>query len=65
MRSMRKAPIARSHWDAPEIDGNVYLNGETALRPGDRLSVMVEAADEYDLWARRRRGRGVPAGLVD
>ena len=23
--------IARSAWDAPEIDGNVYLNGETAL----------------------------------
>ena len=25
--------IARSTWDAPEIDGNVYLNGETGLRP--------------------------------
>ena len=22
--------VARSAWDAPEIDGNVYLNGETA-----------------------------------
>jgi ribosomal protein S12 methylthiotransferase len=45
--------IARSHWDAPEIDGNVYLNGEAGLNPGDRLSVIVEAADAYDLWARR------------
>jgi len=45
--------VARSHWDAPEIDGNVYLNGEASLKPGDRLSVMVEAADAYDLWARR------------
>ncbi len=44
--------VARSHWDAPEIDGNVYLNGETGLAPGDRLSVVVVAADEYDLWAR-------------
>jgi ribosomal protein S12 methylthiotransferase len=42
--------IARSAWDAPEIDGNVYLNGETAVSVGDRLSVVVEAADEYDLW---------------
>ena len=42
--------IARSSWDAPEIDGNVYLNGETELSPGDRLHVIVEAADEYDLW---------------
>ena len=47
--------IARSHWDAPEIDGNVYLNGETDLKPGDRLSVLVEAADPYDLFARRPR----------
>ncbi len=45
--------IARSHWDAPEIDGNVYLNGETSLKPGDRAMVRVEASDEYDLWADR------------
>jgi ribosomal protein S12 methylthiotransferase len=42
--------IARSAWDAPEIDGNVYLNGETGLRPGDQALVTVEASDEYDLW---------------
>jgi ribosomal protein S12 methylthiotransferase len=45
--------IARSHWDAPEIDGNVYLDGETSLKSGDKLSVVVESADEYDLYARR------------
>ncbi len=44
--------VARSHWDAPEIDGNVYLNGATGLNPGDRLKVEVEDADEYDLFAR-------------
>jgi ribosomal protein S12 methylthiotransferase len=43
--------IARSHWDAPEIDGSVYLNGEVGLAPGDRLRVRVTHADEYDLWA--------------
>jgi ribosomal protein S12 methylthiotransferase len=43
--------IGRSAWDAPEIDGNVYLNGETGLVVGDRARVMIEASDEYDLWA--------------
>jgi ribosomal protein S12 methylthiotransferase len=42
--------VARSHWDAPEIDGNVYVRGKTGLKPGVRLRVMVEAADDYDLW---------------
>ena len=45
--------VARSHWDAPEIDGNVYVRGKTGLKPGDRLRVVVEAADDYDLFARR------------
>ena len=43
--------IARSHADAPEIDGLVYLNGETELQPGDLLNVKVFQSDEYDLWA--------------
>lgn len=46
--------IGRSVWDAPEIDGCVFLNGETELRPGDRLSVRVTHSDEYDLWAEIR-----------
>jgi ribosomal protein S12 methylthiotransferase len=44
--------IARSHWDAPEIDGAVHLNGATDVKPGDLVKVKVEKADEYDLWAR-------------
>jgi ribosomal protein S12 methylthiotransferase len=43
--------IGRSFADAPEIDGAVYLNGETALKPGQLVRAMVEHADEYDLWA--------------
>jgi ribosomal protein S12 methylthiotransferase len=41
----------RSFADAPEIDGLVYLNGETDLKPGDLVKVRIDAADEYDLWA--------------
>ncbi len=43
--------VARSWADAPDIDGNVYLNGECDLQLGDKLTVLVEHADEYDLWA--------------
>ena len=42
--------IGRSFADAPEIDGVVYLNGETALKPGDIVKVKIENSDEYDLW---------------
>ena len=46
--------IGRSMADAPEIDGAVYLNGETRVKPGDVVRVKVEhAADEYDLWGTR------------
>lgn len=41
----------RSFADAPEIDGLVYLNGETGLKPGDMVKVRIDEADEYDLWA--------------
>jgi ribosomal protein S12 methylthiotransferase len=42
--------IGRSYADAPEIDGAVYLNGEFSVKPGDLVSVLIEHADEYDLW---------------
>jgi ribosomal protein S12 methylthiotransferase len=42
--------IGRSTADAPEIDGNVFLNGEQTLQPGDLVNVTIEQADEYDLW---------------
>ncbi|MEM7192892.1 MAG: radical SAM protein, partial [Pseudomonadota bacterium] len=47
--------IARSHWDAPEIDGNVFIDvregGCERLAPGDKLTVRITEANEYDLWA--------------
>jgi ribosomal protein S12 methylthiotransferase len=44
--------IGRSYADAPEIDGVVYLNDEFTLAVGDRVQVLIENADEYDLWGR-------------
>jgi ribosomal protein S12 methylthiotransferase len=46
--------IARSHWDAPEIDGAVYLDEVNDLKPGDIETVIVEHSNEYDLWAQPR-----------
>jgi ribosomal protein S12 methylthiotransferase len=42
--------VGRSAWDAPEVDGAVFLNGETTVEPGEIVSVEIEHADEYDLW---------------
>jgi len=42
--------IGRTYADAPEIDGVVYLNGETSLKAGDMVTVKIAHADEYDLW---------------
>ncbi len=44
--------IGRSQADAPEIDGVVYLDGVVDRHPGDIVRVVIEDADEYDLWAR-------------
>lgn len=42
--------VARSQADAPEIDGCVFIDGATHLKPGDFVTVKVEEADEYDMW---------------
>ena len=39
--------------DAPEIDGSVFLNGDSELQPGDLVKAQVEHAGDYDLWAVR------------
>ena len=43
--------IGRSRWDAPEIDGSVFLNGASNLKVGDVVRANVVNADDYDLWA--------------
>ncbi|WP_302138674.1 30S ribosomal protein S12 methylthiotransferase RimO [Halomonas alkalicola] len=46
-----EGPIGRSHADAPEIDGMVFLETELELTPGQIVRARVTNADEYDLWA--------------
>ncbi len=42
--------VARSHADAPEIDGLVYIQDGENLKPGDLLKTSIIEADEYDLY---------------
>jgi len=39
----------RTKYDAPEIDGVVYVASKTPLKPGEIVNVKIEASDEYDL----------------
>jgi ribosomal protein S12 methylthiotransferase len=45
----------RSQADAPEIDGNVFLRDAGGLAQGDIVPVLIEDADEHDLY-------GLPQG---
>jgi ribosomal protein S12 methylthiotransferase len=47
----------RSYADAPEIDGEVHLRDAPDLKQGDIVSVLIEDADEHDLY-------GVPVSTV-
>ena len=47
------AATCRTWADAPEIDGNLFIDeGYEHLTPGDIVTVTVEDASEYDLYAR-------------
>lgn len=43
------AYIARSYQDAPEVDGQVFVNYEGELISGDYVDVMITDANDYDL----------------
>ncbi len=44
--------IGRSFANAPEIDGNVFVDSDKTLTPGQLVRVTVTDADEYDLYAK-------------
>ena len=43
--------ICRSVYDAPEIDGEVYIDGGYDVMVGDIVTVKVIQSDIYDLYA--------------
>lgn len=48
---VEEGAVARSKADAPEIDGQVFIDGATHLKVGDFVEVELEEADDHDLWA--------------
>ena len=42
--------VGRSMWDAPDIDGSVFIDDAEGLAPGDVVRVLVDETDEYDCW---------------
>ena len=49
---VEEGAVARSKADAPEIDGQVFIDGATHLQVGDFVEVELEEADDYDLWGK-------------
>jgi len=47
---VEEGAVARSTADAPEIDGQVFIDGATHLKQGDFVKVKLEEADDHDLW---------------
>jgi ribosomal protein S12 methylthiotransferase len=47
---VEEGAVARSKADAPEIDGQVFIDGATHLKVGDFVQVELEEADDYDMW---------------
>jgi ribosomal protein S12 methylthiotransferase len=48
---VEEGAVARTRGDAPDIDGQVFIDGATHLTVGDWVDVEIEEADEHDLWA--------------
>ena len=42
--------IGRSYADAPEIDGNVFIDDPAGLKAGEFARVEIDEAGDYDLW---------------
>ena len=51
MKWVEEGAVARSQSDAPEIDGQVFIDGAIHLKVGEFVEVEIEEADEHDLWA--------------
>lgn len=43
------AYLGRTQYDAPEVDGQVYVNSRKKLKPGDFIKVKINDTLEYDL----------------
>lgn len=42
--------VARTKWDAPEIDGNIFIDPAEGVKVGDIIRARIDEASEYDLY---------------
>jgi ribosomal protein S12 methylthiotransferase len=58
--------VARSMADAPEIDGNVFIEGDgaIALKVGSFVKVKITDADDYDLYAEHIPSDDIASRLI-
>jgi ribosomal protein S12 methylthiotransferase len=54
--------VGRSHRDAPEIDGFVFVDGDA--QPGSIVKARVTAAEPYDLYARMSSAPKKVRGMI-
>lgn len=47
---VEEGAVGRTRADAPDIDGQIFLDGATHLKVGDFVKAQIIDADEYDLW---------------
>jgi ribosomal protein S12 methylthiotransferase len=49
---MENKYIARTQWDAPEVDNSVIITSKKRINIGDFINVKINSADAYDLFAK-------------
>jgi len=49
---VEEGSVARSMADAPDIDGQVFIDNYHQSQVGDIITVEIDDADEYDLWGQ-------------
>lgn len=47
---VEEGAVGRTKADAPDIDGQIFLDDATHLKVGDIIRAKIIDADEYDLW---------------
>ena len=48
----KQAFYGRAYFQAPEVDGKVYLSYDGVINQGERYNVLIEKSDDYDLYGR-------------
>ena len=51
----KQGAIARSSWDAPEVDGNIFIDDGQNLSSGDMVQVKLIDSNDYDMWGTLKK----------